>query len=102
MLLLWDKRGRYEMPDAGCQNSEISAVVPPGWEFLWGALEGLEVPLGGSRGLGVLLGGLWLQTLLSAQNRIIWSNLKNTIKYVINTIRRIIRLRRLNHPWQQR
>ena len=57
MLLLWDKRGRYEMPDAGCQNSEISAVVPPGWEFLWGALEGLEVPLGGSRGPGSASGG---------------------------------------------
>jgi len=42
---------------------------------------------------------LWLQISLSAQNRIIRSNLKNTIKYVINTIRRIIRLRRMTHPW---
>ena len=47
----------------------------------------------------MLLGGLWLQNLLSAQNRIIRSNLKNTVKYVINTIRRIIRLRRMTHPW---
>jgi len=66
-----------------------------------GALEGLEVPLGG---LGVLLGGSGglvaakLQNSLSAQNRIIRSNLKNTVKYVINTIRRIIRLRRMTHP----
>jgi len=30
-----------------------------GWEFLWGALEGLEVPLGGSRGPGSASGGLW-------------------------------------------
>jgi hypothetical protein len=32
----------------------------------------------------VLLGGLWLQNSLSAQNRIIRSNSKNTVKYVIN------------------
>jgi hypothetical protein len=68
-----------------------------------GALEGLEVPLGGSRGHGSASGGLWggglwLQNPLSAQNRNIRSNLKNTVKYVINTIRRIIRLRRMIHP----
>ena len=77
--------------------------------------EGLEVPLGGSRGLGSAsvgllrarecfwgaLGGLWLQNSLSAQNRIIRSNLKNTDIYVINTIRRIIRLRRMTHPCLQ-
>jgi len=64
--------------------------------------EGLGVPLGDSRDLEVLLGGsggLWLQNSLSAQNRIIRSNLKNTVKYVINTIRRIIRLRCMTHPW---
>jgi len=75
--------------------------------------EGLGVPLGGSRGLGSAsvgllrawecfwgaLGGLWLQNSLSAQNRIIRSNSKNTDIYVINTIRRIIRLRRMTHPW---
>ena len=74
--------------------------------------EGLGVPLGGSSGLGSAsvgllrawecfwgaLGGLWLQNSLSAQNRIIRSNLKNTVKYVINTIRRIIRLCRMTHP----
>ena len=74
--------------------------------------EGLGVPLGGSRGLGSAsvgllrawecfwgaLGGLWLQNSLSAQNRIIRSNSKNTDIYVINTIRRIIRLRRMTHP----
>jgi len=42
---------------------------------------------------------LWLQNSLSAQNRIIRSNSKNTDIYVINTIRRIIRLRRMTHPW---
>ena len=31
----------------------------------------------------MLLGGLWLQNSLSAQNRIIRSNLKNTVRYVI-------------------
>ena len=31
----------------------------------------------------VPLGGLWLQISLSAKNRIIRSNLKNTVKYVI-------------------
>ena len=41
------------------------------------------------------LGGSWLQNSLSAQNRIIRSN---TVKYVINTSRRIIRLRRMTHP----
>jgi len=41
---------------------------------------------------------LWLQNSLSAQNRIIRSNMKHTVKYVINTIRRIIRLRRMTHP----
>ena len=46
----------------------------------------------------MLLGGSWLQNSLSAQNHIIRSNLKNTIKYVKNTIRRIIRLRRMTHP----
>ena len=75
--------------------------------------EGLGVPLGGSRGLGSAsgglerawecfwgaLGGLWLQNSLSAQNSIIRSNLINTGKYVINTIRRIIRLCRMTHPW---
>ena len=60
--------------------------------------EGLGVPLGALEGLGVLLGGLWLQNSLSAQHRNIRSNLKNTVKYVINTIRRIIRLRRTTHP----
>ena len=60
--------------------------------------EGLGVPLGALEGLGVLLGGLWVQNSLSAQNRIIRSNSKNTVKYVINTIRRIIRLRRMTHP----
>ena len=77
--------------------------------------EGLGVPLGGSRGLGSAsvgllrawecfwgaLGGLWLQNSSSAQNRIIRSNSKNTDIYVINTIRRIIRLRRMTHPWLQ-
>ena len=42
---------------------------------------------------------MWLQNSFSAQNRIIRSNLKNTVKYVINMIRRIIRLRRMTHPW---
>jgi len=51
-----------------------------------------------SVGLDVPLGGLWLQNSLSAQNRIIRSNLRNTVKYVINTIRRILRLRRMTHP----
>ena len=74
--------------------------------------EGLGVPLGGSRGpgsasVGLLrawecfwgaLGGLWLQNSLSAQNRIVRSNSKNTDIYVINTIQRIIRLRRMTHP----
>jgi len=32
----------------------VISYVLRGWEFLWGALEGLGVPLGG---LGVLLGG---------------------------------------------
>jgi len=45
------------------------------------------------------MGALWLQNSLSAQNRIIRSNLYNTVKYVMNTIRRIIRLRRMTHPW---
>ena len=43
--------------------------------------EGLGVPLGGSRGPGSAsggLGGLWLQNSLSAQNRILRSNLKIT------------------------
>jgi len=78
--------------------------------------EGLGVPLGCSRGLGSAsvgllrawecirgaLGGLWLQNSLSTQNRIIRSNLKNTDIYVINTIRCIIRLRRMTHPWYVR
>ena len=42
---------------------------------------------------------MWLQNSFSAQNRIIRSNSKNTVKYVINTMRRIIRLRRMTHPW---
>jgi len=41
---------------------------------------------------------LWLQNSLSSQNRIIRSNLKNTVKYVMHTIRRIIRLRCMTHP----
>ena len=45
--------------------------------------------------------GLWLQNSSSAQNRIIRSNLKNTVKYVINTIQRIIRLRSMTHPCKQ-
>ena len=53
------------------------------WECFWGCL-----------------GGLWLQNSFNAQNRIIRSNLKNTVKYVINSIRRIIRLRRMTHPWK--
>ena len=60
--------------------------------------EGLGVPLGALEGLEVPLGGLWLRNSLSAQNRIIRSNLKNTFKYVINTIRGIICLRRMTHP----
>ena len=63
--------------------------------------EGLGVPLGSSRGPGSASGGLWGpcgSKIRRAQNRIIRSNLKNTVKYVINTIRRIIRLRRMTHP----
>ena len=63
--------------------------------------EGLGVPLGGSRGLGSASGGLWGACgckIRCAQNRIIRSNLTNTVKYAINTIRRIIRLRRMTHP----
>jgi len=39
--------------------SKGSCYILRGWEFLWGALEGLEVPLGGSRGPGRASGGLW-------------------------------------------
>ena len=45
---------------------------------------------------------MWLQNLLTAQNCIIRSNSQNTVKYVIITIRRIIRLRRMTHPWYKR
>jgi len=36
----------------------VISYVLRGWEFLWGALEGLGVPLGGSRGPGSASGGL--------------------------------------------
>jgi len=39
--------------------SKWSCYVLRGWEFLWGALEGLEVPLRGSRWPGSASGGLW-------------------------------------------
>ena len=42
---------------------------------------------------------MWLQNSLRAQNRNIRSNLKNTVKYMTNTIRLTIRLRRVTHPW---
>jgi len=45
----------------------VAEVRVRAWECFWGAL-----------------GGLWLQNSLSAQNRIIQSNLKNTVKYVVN------------------
>ena len=51
----------------------------------------------------MLLGGSGgLVAAKFAQNRIIRSNLKNTDIYVINTIRRIIRLCRMTHPWKIR
>ena len=94
---------RYRHHLLGCgSNRQVIMLRSEGLGVPLGALEGLEVPLGG---LGVLLGGSGglvaakLQNSLSAQNRIIRSNLKNTVKYVINTIRRIIRLRRMTHPW---
>ena len=46
---------RYRHHLLGCgSNKQVISYVLRGWEFLWGALEGLGVPLGG---LGVLLGG---------------------------------------------
>ena len=79
----------HHLLGCGSNKQVIMLHVLRGWEFLWGALEGLGVLLGGSGGL----------VSLSAQNRIIRSNLKNTVKYVMNTIRRIIRLHRMTHPW---
>ena len=64
--------------------------------------EGLGVPLEALEGLGVPLegsGGLGAAKFTVPKNRIIRSNLTNTIINAINTIRRIIRLRRMTHPW---
>jgi hypothetical protein len=63
----------------------------------------MGVPLGGSRGLGSPPGGLWgawgCKVHYVPKNRIIRSNLTNTVIYAINTIQRIIRLHRMTHPW---
>ena len=40
-------------------NKQVIMLRSEGWEFLWGALEGLGVPLGGSRGPGSAFWGLW-------------------------------------------
>jgi hypothetical protein len=43
-------------------------------------------------------GGLKAAKFTVPKNRIIQSNLTNTVIYAINTIRRIIRLRRMTYP----
>ena len=43
-------------------------------------------------------GGLVAAKFVKCSKSYLRSNLKNTVKYVINTIRRIIRLRRMTHP----
>jgi len=56
------------------------------------------VPLGGSRGPGSASGGLVAAKFVQCPKSYYTEQLENTVGYVINTIRRIIRLRRMTHP----
>ena len=89
LTLAWDD------PEPETEHTDVEKPQPqpqPQPQPIFQPLEGLGVPLEGSGGLGAA-------KFTVPKNRIIRSNLTNTIINAINTIRRIIRLRRMTHPW---